>query len=167
EILIPHGSAGYPTTTHAVTAAKFLEYALLAPALVLIVRTRLDLRPMVLAVVAWSVLASAVGLVQFFGANIFISGATGGRQLAFLGFHDFASLSTAALLLGAAAIALPRVGLDRRVAWVAAVAGAIGVVLSAAIAAVIGILAASGALLAVTLVRREANARRLTFAGAV
>src|SRR3954469_18345807 len=71
EILIPHGSSGYPTATHAVTAAKFLEYALLAPALVLIVRTRFDLRPLVLAVVAWSLLASVVGLAQFLGANIF------------------------------------------------------------------------------------------------
>ena len=176
EILIPHGSAGYPTTTHAVTAAKFLEYALLAPALVLIVRTRLDLRPMVLAVVAWSVLASAVGLVQFFGANIFISGATGGRQLSFLGFHDFAALSSAALLLGVAAIVLARLEITPAVAWTAIVAGGVGVILSAAVAAVIGIVAACAVLVVRLVVRREWSGRRavpaalavaVTLAGAV
>ena len=139
EILIPRGSAGYPTATHAVTAAKFFEYALLAPALVLIVRTRADLRPLVATFTAWSALASAVGLAQFFGANIFVSGRTGGRQLSFLGFHDFAALSAAALLLGVAAIVLPQLAVGRRVAWVAAISGCVGVILSAAVAAVIGI----------------------------
>jgi len=167
EILIPLGSNGYAGARHTVTAAKFLEYALLAPSVVLILRARAEAQLLFVVVTAWSALASVVGLVQFFGANIFVSGATGGRQLSFLGFHDFASLSTAALLLGAAAIALPRLGLDRRVAWVAAVAGAVGVVLSAAIAAVVGILAASAALLTIALVRHEAHGRRLTIAGTV
>ncbi len=167
ELLIPLGSPGYLGAKHTVTAAKFFEYALLAPAAVLILRSRAELRLVLLVVTAWSTLASAVGLVQFFGANIFVSGATGGRQLSFLGFHDFASLSAAALLLGVAAIALPRLELDRRAGWVAAVAGAVGVVLSAAIAAVVGILAASAALLIVAVVRNEANVRRLVASGAV
>src|SRR6059058_1732992 len=42
EILIPHGSSGYAGARHAVTAAKFLEYALLAPAVVLILRERVE-----------------------------------------------------------------------------------------------------------------------------
>ena len=167
EILIPAGTSGYAAARHTVTAAKFVEYALLAPSVVLIVRARTEAQLLFVVVTVWSVLASVVGLAQFFGANIFVSGATGGRQLSFLGFHDFATLSTAALLLGAAAIALPRVGLDRRVAWPAAVAGAVGVVLSAAIAAVIGILVAAAVLLVVALVRHEADARRLTFAGTI
>jgi hypothetical protein len=167
EILIPLGSPGYLGAKHTVTAAKFLEYALLAPSLVLILRRRAELRLVLLVVTVWSVLASGVGVAQFLGANIFVSGATGGRQLSFLGFHDFASLSTAALLLGAAGIALRRLGIERAVAWTAAIAGAVGVVLSAAIAAVVGILAASGALLGATLARKEAEARRLVAAGVV
>ena len=167
DILIPLGAAGYPGAKHTVTAAKFLEYALLAPAVVLILRAHAELRLVFLVVTAWSALASVVGAAQFFGANIFVSGATGGRQLSFLGFHDFASLSAAALMLGAATIALPRLELDKRVGWVAAVSGALGVVLSAAIAAVVGILAAAGALLVVTLVRREVDTRRLGAAGVV
>ena len=159
EILIPRGSAGYPTATHAVTAAKFFEYALLAPALVLIVRTRADLRPLVGTFTAWSALASAVGLAQFFGANIFVSGRTGGRQLSFLGFHDFAALSAAALLLGVAAIVLPQLAVGRRVAWVAAISGCVGVILSAAVAAVIGIAVAALALAAMLARRRVWHVR--------
>src|SRR2546423_2386465 len=146
EIAIPLGTAGYPGARHTVTAAKFLEYALLAPAAVLLVRARAELLMLLVVFTAWSVVASAVGIAQFFGANIFVSGATGGRQPSFLGFHDFASLSSPALLVPAATIALPRLGLDRRVAWVAAVAGIAGVAASAAIAAVVGIVVAAVAL---------------------
>jgi len=167
EILIPLGTAGYPGARHTVTAAKFFEYALLAPAAVLLVRARAELQLLLGVFTAWSVVASAVGIAQFFGANIFVSGATGGRQPSFLGFHDFASMSTATLLVAAAAIALPRLGLDARVAWIGAVSGVAGVVTSAAIAAVAGILAAAGVLLAAALIRREADIRRLVTAGLV
>src|SRR5262249_4781766 len=85
----PPGSTGYPWQTHLVTAAKFFEYALLAPAVMLVVRRRADLFLVVCTLIAWSVIATGVGVAQFVGANIFVSGATGGRQLSFLGFHDF------------------------------------------------------------------------------
>jgi hypothetical protein len=167
ELAIPFGSAGYPGARHAVTAAKFLEYALLAPAIALIIRTRAELLLLILVLTCWSVVASAVGVLQFFGANIFFSGATGGRQPSFLGYHDFASLSTATLLVGAATIALPRLGIDRRLGWTAAIAGLIGVVASAAIAAVVGILLATAALLGAAIVRGEVDVRRLATAGAI
>jgi hypothetical protein len=164
EVAIPAGSAGYPAAKHAVTAAKLAEYSLLAPAVVLVLRNRVELRLVGYVVTAWSVLATVVGVVQFFGANIFVSGATGGRQLSFLGFHDFASLSAAALLLGAATFALPRLELDRRAGWCALVAGSIGVILSAALAAVIGIAAASVVLALLAFVRREIVVRGLVVA---
>jgi len=167
ELAIPYGSAGYPGARHAVTAAKFFEYALLAPAIVLLVRERVELKFLVGVLTAWSVVASAAGLAQFFGANIFFSGVTGGRQPSFLGFHDFASLSTVVLLVAAATIALPRLELDARVACVAAVSGIVGVAISAAIAAVVGIAAAAVALLAIAFARREVEVRRLATAGVV
>ena len=167
ELAIPLGSSGYPGATHAVTAAKFFEYALLAPAVALIVRTVADLRPVVLAVTGWSVLASIVGLIQFFGANIFVSGATGGRQLSFLGFHDFAALSSAALLLGLAALTLPRLDLGRRMGWIAGISGGVGVILSAAIAAVIGIVLAAAVLAALILTARALDIRRVAAAAAI
>jgi hypothetical protein len=167
ELLIPYGTDGYPGARHAVTAAKYFEYALLAPAIVLIVRGLAELRLLIGVLTAWSVVASAVGLAQFFGANIFFSGVTGGRQPSFLGYHDFASLSTAVLLVAAATIALPRLGLDARVGWIAAVTGIVGVAISAAIAAVLGIAAAAIALLVVSFVRREAELRPLATAGVI
>jgi O-antigen ligase len=117
--------------------------------------------------VGWSIVATLVGLVQFFGANIFVSGATGGRQLSFLGFHDFAGLSAAALAFACAAIGLPRLGVDRRLAYAAAASGTIGVILSAAIAAVIGLGAAFVALVVVATRRNELFPRRLAAAGAI
>src|SRR4051794_25551954 len=52
-----HASA-YPTATHAVTALKFLEYALLAPSVVLLIRRRLDLLAMLWSFAIWSCCAT-------------------------------------------------------------------------------------------------------------
>ena len=163
---IAHGASrdGYPWQTHAVTAAKFFEYALLAPAVVLLLRRRADLLLVIATLVAWSVLATIVGVAQFVGANIFVSGATGGRQLSFLGFHDFGALSAAALACGMVGIAF---ALWPRAAWVAAVSGAIGVILSGSVAAAIGLALAGAALLVVALQRREVVVRRLVAVAAV
>jgi O-antigen ligase len=161
------GSTGYPWQTHLVTAAKFFEYALLAPAVMLVVRRRADLLLVVYVLIAWSLIATVVGVAQFFGANIFVSGATGGRQLSFLGFHDFGALSAAALACGAVGIALPRFGLARSVSWIAAVSGAIGTILSGSVAAAIGLGLAGVALLALAFLRGEVFPRRLLAVAAV
>ena len=165
ELVIPQGTAGYPTAKHAVTAAKLIEYALLAPAVVLILRNRVELRLVLYVMIAWSVVATAVAVAQFFGANIFVTVGAGRRQLSFIGYHDFASLSAAALLLGAATFVLPRLALDRRVAWFGLAAGCIGVILSAALAAVVGIAVASAALALLAFARREVVVRGLVVAG--
>ena len=160
----PAGRDGYPWQTHAVTAAKFFEYALLAPAVMLVVRRRADLLLVLGTLVAWSIVATIVGIAQFVGANIFVSGATGGRQLSFLGFHDFGALSAAALACGMLGIAF---ALWTRVAWLAAVSGTIGVILSGSVAAVIGLGVAGAALLAVAVLRRQVFVRRLLAVAAV
>jgi O-antigen ligase len=167
EIALPAGSHGYPWQTHGVTAAKFFEYALLAPAVVLVVRRRADLQLLLGVVVAWSAVATFVGLLQFFGANIFVSGATGGRQLSFLGFHDFGALSAAALAVGMATIALPALGLNQLTGRIGAVSGALGVILSAPITAVIGLGIAAVALVGVAYLRREIAPRRLAAVAAI
>jgi len=163
---IAHGASrsGYPWQTHAVTAAKFFEYALLAPAVVLLVRRRADLLLVVATLIAWSVFATIVGIAQFVGANIFVSGATGGRQLSFLGFHDFGALSAAVLACGMVGIAF---ALWTRSAWVAAASGAIGVILSGSVAAAIGLALAGAALLAIAVQRRQVVVRRLLAIAAV
>ena len=159
-VAIVHGAtrSGYPWQTHAVTAAKFFEYALLAPAVVLLVRRRADLLLVVATLIAWGVFATSIGVLQFVGANIFVSGATGGRQLSFLGFHDFGALSAAVLACGMIGIAF---ALWTRIAWVAAVSGAIGVVLSGSVAAAIGLALAGAALLVIAVQRRQVVVRRL------
>src|SRR5262249_57556027 len=91
----------------------------------LVVRRRADLFLVVCTLIAWSVIATGVGVAQFVGANIFVSGATGGRQLSFLGFHDFGALSAAALACAAVGIALPRFGLPAGGSWTAAGSGAL------------------------------------------
>ena len=93
----------YPFAENLVTAAKFVEYALLAPAAALLVRTREDLRVFGVMLVAWSALATAVGLLQLAGLDLFGT-SDPGRQRSFLGHHDFAALSGATLLLGARGI---------------------------------------------------------------
>jgi len=136
------GSDPYPWHDHAVTTAKYVEYALLAPAAVLLLRRRDDFTLFLLVAVASSAVASALAVVQFFGWRIAGGWPAGYRQPSFLGHHDFAALSGLALAVALAAIALPRWRFDRRVAAVAGVAGAVGLLLSGSLAGAIGLLAA-------------------------
>src|SRR5262245_17309817 len=81
------------STEHLVTAGKFWEYALLAVAVPLVLRTRAE-RVLVLAsLVATSAAASAVAAVQFFGVDVLGAWPAGMRQPSFLGQHDLAALS--------------------------------------------------------------------------
>ena len=66
------------------------------------------------SLVLWSVLATVVGIAQFFGADIFLAGTVGHRQASFLASADFAALSAAALLVGIVGLALPRVRAEPR-----------------------------------------------------
>jgi O-Antigen ligase len=129
------------TKTHLITAAKIGEYALLAPALVLLLRRRADVERFLLVFTAWSVAASAWGLLQFVGAvNEFEGKRPGQREVSFLGIHDFAAFSAAALAIGLAALAL---GERRRVALVS---GAVGTILAASVFALTGVVLAAAAI---------------------
>jgi O-antigen ligase len=146
-----HASSAYPVTTHAITAAKYVEYALLAPALALLLRARRDVVVLLWSIAAWSAAASVVGVAQFFGASIFSAANPGSRQGSFLSISDFAALSAATLLVALAGIALPRLGLSRALVAVAAVSGVLGVTVAAAVASILGIATAAAALLVVSL----------------
>ena len=82
-----------------VTAAKFAEYALLAPAVPLLVRGARDLRSSSLRSLVRLERARDRGRpgVQILGVDIFDAWAAGRRQPSFLGHHDFAALSGASL----------------------------------------------------------------------
>ena len=150
----------YDWHTHLVTAGKFAEYALLAPAFVVLVRRGADLELVVWTLVLWSVAASAVAVVQFFGWRILAGWPTGWRQPSFLGHHDLAGLSGAAGCVALLWLALP-VGRSVRLGVVAAVSGVIGLILSGSTAGAIGFGLASAAAFVVGRWRGHASRRRL------
>jgi O-antigen ligase len=136
----------YSASTHAVSALKFAEYGLLALAVPLLLRRRRDLDLFLGSLVVWSVSATAVAVVQVFGADILGAWAAGRRQPSFLGHHDFAALSGAALSLAV-------IGLAAGTAWRpgarlllgAGVAGGFGLILSGSSAGAIGLAVAAAA----------------------
>jgi O-antigen ligase len=139
---------------HLVSFLKFGEYALLAPAVPLLVRRSQDLALVLGMFVLWSAVATTVALVQFFGVDIFDAWNPGWRQPSFLGHHDLAALSAvvaglavAGILLGARRLPSPRLFA------VALVAGALGLVVAGSLAAAIGF--AVGALAAALVARQR------------
>ena len=155
EVGLGHRHASsYATHTHAVTAAKFAEYALLAPSVVLLLRTRAELLVVAWTLVLWSCLATAVGVAQFFGADIFLAGTVGRRQASFLASADFAALSAGALLVGIVVVRL------RALRWTALATGVVGMIVAGAMASVLGL---ATALVALAVVWRR-QPRRLAAA---
>ena len=160
-----HHSAAYAWRTHAVTAAKFAEYALLAPSAALLLRRRLDIFLVAWTIVLWSAFATVVGIAQFFGARIFLAGTVGHRQASFLASADFAALSAAALLVGIVGVALPRVRFGRPLVGTALVTGVLGMIVAGALASVLGLATALVVLVVVLALRRELDVRRLAVIG--
>jgi O-antigen ligase/polysaccharide polymerase Wzy-like membrane protein len=146
------------TTNHLVTAAKVWEYALLAPAVTLLVRRRVDVDRLLAVFVAWSVAASGWGVLQFLGlVNEFRGRRPGQLETSFLGNIDFAAFSGATLAIGFAGIAL---GTHRRLAVVALVSGAVGAVLGAQVFPYAGMVLAAAACLLVAYRTHALSARR-------
>jgi len=154
------GAYAYHWRTHLVTAGEFFEYALLAPALPLLVRCREERLLVAGALTAWAVVAGLVGLLQWGGWEILGAYPQGMRQPSFLGPHDFAALGAA--VLGIGFVGLLAGPTDRRLrsgAYVAVLAGAIDFVLGGATAAIVGLAAGTAALLAVALRRHWTTGR--------
>jgi hypothetical protein len=164
SLALPHlRDEPYATADALVSAVKFGEYALLAPAAMLIVRGRRDLELLAGAVVAVSVCATVWAILQFTGAvAAFDAGGQWRRAPSFVGIHDFAALSGAALAIALLALVGGGRLLHPRLPLVAGVFGGLGVVLSGAMTAVIGLILAGGALLLVA-----ARRRRLSRTGAI
>ena len=152
----------YDLGVHAISVAKFAWYATLLPATVLLVRSVRDAIPLLRVVVAWSVAATAVGLLQFLGVLAEFEGKRPGqREPSFVGIHDFAALSGAALVVGALGVALgDGRPVGRRWSRLALATGALGVVLSGAMTAVIGVWLAVAAVLVGARVLRQLDTRR-------
>ncbi len=155
----PAVTDGYPFASSAVSAATFVEYAALAPAVPLLLRRRGDLALVLGVLVAWAAAATAVGLLQFAGALGDLDHTPAGRRKpSFVGYHDFAALAGAALAVVVATLTLARGRVGDRFVAVGGAAGAVGVALA-------GALATLGATLAGTLAALTLGARRRTLTG--
>lgn len=162
--LLSHRS--YAWKTHLVTAAEFCEYALLAPAVVVLLRRRADALLALAALLAWTTVAVVIGVVQWAGWTGLHGWGRGHRQPSLIGPHEFAALS--ALTLGAGLVVLVLRVEERRVraaAWVAIVVGIVGFVLGGATAGIVGLVPA--VLLAVWIAVRRRTADRRVLAGAL
>jgi O-antigen ligase len=161
----PAVTDGYPLGSSLVSAAKYAEYGVLALALPLLVRRAVDLAAVFLALVAWSAAATGWGLLQFLGlVDEFEGRRPGQRETSFLGVHDFAALSAAALALALVAVAFGAGGRrERQLAWIACVGGTLGVVLSGALASV-GAVLLGALVVGVAAWRRSALTRRRALA---
>ena len=159
----------YALAPHAVSVAKFAWYAALLPAAILVVRTTREAVPLLRALVAWSVAATGWGLLQFLGVvSEFEGKRPGQREPSFVGIHDFAALSGAALVVGAVGVALgDGRPVGRRWSLAALATGALGVVLSGAMTAVIGLWLAVAAVLLGARAVRALRPRRAAALAAV
>jgi hypothetical protein len=158
-------SRAYDWKTHLVTAGEYCEYALLAPAVPLLVRRRADALLTLGALVAWTVVATVVGVLQWGGWNIAAGWGQGRREPSFLGTHDFAALAGMTLGVGMLALLWGVSGRFRAVAWLAVVTGVIGFVLGGATSGVAGLVCA--AVVAVLVAVRRGLARRAAIVGAI
>jgi hypothetical protein len=155
------GDASYPLGSNVVSALKFCEYALLAPAVALILRRPDDRRVVYWAIALWSLVQTVVAILQFLGDLNQLEGhRPNGREPAYLGEHDFAAFSGAALTLGMAALLLGR---ERALGILGGIAGGLGVALAAALDAVGGLWLT--AVSAWALVPRVSLRRTLALAG--
>ena len=156
----------YPTHTHLTTAAKWIEYMLLAPAVAVIVRRSRDLVPAAVVLVAWDAIAGVVGLLQFVGALGDLDGTPAGRRKpSFIGYHDYAAVSGASLVLALVVVARgARSARERAIASVAGVAGGVGLVLGGAFDSLLGIVLAAAGIAVVTRLR---DGRRLLAIGTI
>jgi hypothetical protein len=130
------GDPTYALGNHAVSALKFVEWALLAPAAALVLRRREDRRAVYWSLALWTVVLTFIAVLQFFGALPQFRGHHPfDREPSYLGEHGFAAFAGASLSLAFAAILL---GVRRRLSIVGGIAGGLGVAVAAAVDAIGG-----------------------------
>jgi O-antigen ligase len=156
----------YDWKTHLVTAAKYAEYAVLAPAVVLLVRDTRALTRLLGTVAVWSVAAGLVAVVQFAGVDILHAWPAGIRQPSFAGIPDLGALGGAALGVGFLGLLLPQ-AVSSRITIAALVGGTLSLVLSNGVAPELGLIAAALAVALVARRRLETSWRTIGAIGAV
>ena len=130
-------------------AGKLTELVILTFAAAVLLDTEERLEALALVLLGLTVAAAGWAVVQFVRDGA-------GRQPSFLGEHDMAALGTMAIAAGLAAL-YARGGLTVPIAAAALVAGSVALTLGAALASLLGLYLAVGALLAVAVARRGLN----------
>ena len=139
-----------------VSGAKVVELAALALGVVVLLRTAGQFEAIVDVLILITAAADVVGVFEFMRS--------GGRQASFLGEHDFAALATLPLLYGLARVLVG--DRDRRTVLTIFL-GALGCILGAALASLVGLYLGAAALVAVAAVGKRINLSRLAVVTAV
>ena len=147
---IPNGSDALAA------AGKLSELAVLALGAAAFVDTRERFGLLASFLVGFCAVAAAWGAVQFV-----VDG--GSRQGSFMGEHDLAALATMVLVLGLAHV-FARGGRPPTLALVALGVGALGLVVGASLASVLGLYLATATLVALAVARREYRRRAVIVA---
>jgi hypothetical protein len=139
-----HADPAYSLGSHVVSALKFVEYAVLAPAAALALRRPADRRAFYWAVALWTSFLVLIAALQFLGAvDEFEGRRPEQREPSYIGIHDLGALAGGALaFLFAAVLVAPR----RVRSLVSGIAGGLGVALAAALDAVGGMVVAAAAM---------------------
>ncbi len=124
---------------------KLVELSALTLGAIAVVRSERSLEAVVDLLLLFTLAADAVGVVQFIHGG-------GGRQASFLGEHDFAALATLPLLYGLVLL-FERRRYSRAV--LAITAGAVGCILGAALASLVGLYLGAAVLVALAVIRRN------------
>lgn len=135
-----------------VAATKLVEVAVLTVGATLVLEGPSRLRLLIAALAAINFAADVDALWHF-------PQAPNARQAAFMGEHDFAALSTMTLSVWFAHEFAGR--RSHRLPRLVAVVGAVGIVLGAAFASIVGVYLALAAVITVSLARRQFTARAL------
>ncbi len=148
----------YSLTGNLVSALKFVEYALLAPAATLALRHRRDRVIFYWAVALWSAFLTLIAVLQFLGHVSTVYGHhPNQREPSWLDEHDLAAFSGAALAFALAALLTSG---GRRIAIVGGVSGALGMALAAALDSVGGLWVAAFASVGMARARLGVSLRR-------
>ena len=154
----------YSLSHHLVSALKFCEYAALAPAAALALRTRDDRRVFYWAVALWAAFLVLIAALQFLGAvSEFRGKRPEQREPSYIGIHDLGAFAGGALAFLFASIVLPP---TRARELVSGIAGGLGVALAAALDAVGGMIVSAAAIWGLARTRSRISLRRtLVLAG--
>jgi O-antigen ligase len=168
EALRPVSLNDAPFDDNLVSFLKLGEYALLALAVPLLIRRAEDLTIVLGSLVLWTVVASAVALLQFFGLDIFGAWNAGWRQPSFLGHHDLAALAAVATSVAVARIVVGRRRMPAAGLFAFALAaGILGLMLAGSVAAAGGLAVGAVALSLAARRRFSPSGRQLLAVAAV